>query len=143
MLAAELAAPEETTPAELAAEYRAAVGAIVDAVGVETVAERTDVAPERLRSVAAGEVADPPLTVAEAAAVLATGSEYPDAETIELEVRDALLLGMSTAVLDVDAVAAEIDGLDATAVHQRIEGRQPTTLAEYAEIRHVIATAGR
>jgi len=58
------------------------------------------------------------------------------------EVRDALLLGMSAAMLDVDRVAAEVDGdVDPKEIQGMIEGRHPMTLVEYARLRHHIATA--
>ncbi|MFB6138295.1 MAG: DUF5791 family protein [Halobacteriaceae archaeon] len=138
MLAEEIGA--ETTPGELLADYRRRLAAVVD--DPSAVAAATGLAESRLAAAADGDPSDPPLTVAEAAAVLATDDRYPDAEAIELEVRDALLLEMSTAVLDVEAVAAAVDGLDATAVHQKIEGRRDMTLSEYARVKHAVASGG-
>jgi len=78
------------------------------------------------------------LTVEAGAAVLATTVEY-DAETIVAELRDHLLLGMTTAVLDVDTIAAEI-AVDLTGqeVQQALEGRTAMTLEQLADVLAVI-----
>ena len=63
------------------------------------------------------------------------------ADTILAEVRNHLLLEMSSAMLDVDAVAGGIDAdLDPREVQAKIEGRHPMTLAEYARLHHFIAS---
>jgi hypothetical protein len=55
------------------------------------------------------------------------------------EVRDHLLMGMATAVLDVDAIAAKIDAdLTGQEVQQALEGRTAMTLGQLAEILAVI-----
>ena len=74
-----------------------------------------------------------------AAALAALNDDTPDAEAIVLETRDHLLMGMTTAVLDVDAVAAELDAdLTGQEVQQAIEGRIDMTLPELAAIQSVI-----
>ncbi|MFB6111048.1 MAG: DUF5791 family protein [Halobacteriaceae archaeon] len=108
---------------------------------MDTAAGETSIAEARLRALAAGDRID--LTLEEAAQVLALTDEWPDAETLLIEVRDTLMLRMSSAVLDVDALAAEIDAdLGPTALQQRIEGRHPMTLEEYADVVHAIARNG-
>jgi hypothetical protein len=137
MLADEIADPEDVTPAELRAEYEDALARVVEREGVETAAAESGVETERLDALVAGE--SPEVTVEEAAALLALSEEWPDAEGIVLEVRDNLMLQMSSAVMDVDSLAAGLDGdLDPKEIQQKIEGRQPMTLAEYARIyRHI------
>ncbi|WP_336034836.1 DUF5791 family protein [Halobacterium yunchengense] len=137
MLADELEDPEAVTPGEVRAEYEAALAAVVEAEGVDAVAEASGVEAERLEALLAGE--SPAFTVEEAARVLAASDDWPDAESLLLEVRDNLMLQMSSAVMDVEALASGLDGdLDPKEVQQKIEGRQPMTLAEYAAIyRHV------
>jgi hypothetical protein len=137
MLADEIADPEDVTPAELRAEYEDALARVVEREGVETAAAESGVEAERLDALVAGE--SPEVTVEEAAALLALSEEWPDAEGIVLEVRDNLMLQMSSAVMDVDSLAAGLDGdLDPKEIQQKIEGRQPMTLAEYARIyRHI------
>ena len=137
MLADEIPDPEDVTPAELRAEYEAALARAVESEGVDVAAEASGVERERLDALVAGE--SPEFTVEEAASVLALSEERPDAEGIVLEVRDNLMLQMSSAVMDVDSLAAGLEGdLDPKEIQQKIEGRQPMTLDEYARIhRHV------
>jgi len=138
MLTEEIADPDAITPADLRAEYERRLAAVVETVGVDEVGDGTGIDRARLDALVAGE--SPPITVEEAAAVLSLSDAYPDAERILLELRDHVMLQMSSAVLDVDAVESGIDAdLDARDVQQKIEGRQPMTLAEYAEIHRFIA----
>jgi hypothetical protein len=130
--------PETLSTDELLATYAAELQAVVDDVGADTVVAETDLDRETVEAVAAGDVAD--LTVEEAATVLAVSSDYPDQRGIVLEVRDHLLMGMTTAVLDVDTIAANIDvDLTGQEVQQAIEGRTPMTLGEFAAIHRLIA----
>lgn len=129
---------DANTPEELQAAYERVLSETIEEVGLETVADRTGVARERLAALAGGRSAE--ISLEDAAAILATESARPDGETITAEARDALLMGMTTAVLDVEALAAELDGdLGPTELQQKIEGRHPMTLAEFAEIRHRLA----
>ena len=131
--------PGEKTPAELRAAYEAQLRQVVESEGAETVAAETGVDEERLAALAGGE--SPEFTLSEAAAVLAVSEDNPDAETITLEIRDHLLLGMTTGVLDVDTIASNVD-LDLTGqeIQQAIEGRMDPSLAELAAIHRFIAT---
>lgn len=139
MLVDEIADPDAVSPAEVRAEYVATIAAIVEAVGVETAAEETSLDESTLESLVAGE--DPRLTMEEATELLALSEEYPDAESLLLEIRDSVMLGMSSAVMDVDAMEAGLPlDIEARDIQQKIEGRQPMTLAEYAHIAHYIAT---
>jgi hypothetical protein len=130
--------PASRTAAELRAAYERALADVVDSHGVAAVAADADVDEDRLRALAAGDDLD--LTVEEAMAVLAVDADR-DAETMALELRDRLLMGMTTGVLDVDTLAAET-GLDISGqeVQQSLEGRRRTTLDELAAIHRVIAT---
>ena len=79
------------------------------------------------------------LSLADAAAVLAAAESDRDADAMVAEVRDHLLMGMATAVLDVDAIAARIDAdLTGQEVQQALEGRTTMTLGQLAEILAVI-----
>jgi len=128
---------DDITAEELQRRYERAVAERVETAGLDRAAAAADVDPERLDALIAGEAVD--LTVEEAAAVLALDDAFPDAETILLEVRDQLMLGMSSAVLDVDALSRAVEGLNAREIQQKIEGRQPMTLAEYARVNHHVA----
>ncbi|TKX78206.1 hypothetical protein EXE53_22420 [Halorubrum sp. SD626R] len=78
------------------------------------------------------------LTVADGAAVLAL-SDDRDADVAVAELRDHLLMGMTTAVLDVDTIAAGIDAdLTGQEVQQALEGRAAMTVGELAEIAALI-----
>jgi hypothetical protein len=139
MLVDEIADPDALTPADLRAEYEAAIVAVVEAVGVETAAAETDVSRETLDALLDG--AQPPLSIEEATQLLALDPETPDAETLLLGIRDSVMLGMSTAVMDVDAMEAGLPiEMEARDIQQKIEGRQRMTLAEYAEFAHYIAS---
>ena len=127
----------EPTPSALRAAYEAALRSTIEAVGPETVAAETDVEADRIEALAAGD--SPGLTVEEAAAVLAVDPEEPDAEAIVFELRDHLLMGMTTGVLDVDTIAATVEiDLTGQEIQQAIEGRTPMTLDQLAAIQSVI-----
>jgi len=138
MLYDDIEDPESTTPDELRAAYLSELAAIIDKLGVAAVAEQSGVARETIEAVAAGE--GPTVDLEAAAAVLGVAEETPPEDAILLETRDHLLMGMTTAVLDVDTLAAEMDGMDAKQIQQKIEGRAPMTLAEFARLQHFIAS---
>ncbi len=127
----------EYAPSTLQAAYVEQLQATIESVGTEQVAAESGLDAERVDALAAGD--QPTLTVEEAAGILATGDDNPDAEAIAFEIRDHLLLGMTTAVLDVDTIAANIDAdLTGQEVQQAIEGRIEMTLAQLAAIQSVI-----
>lgn len=122
---------DELDPDELRAGYDDHLARAVDAVGVETAAEETGVDPETLGAVRDG--TSPELSLEEATAILALDPDQPDAGTLLAEARDILLMGMSSAVLDVEALASGIDdALEPKEIQQKIEGRFPLFLDEYA-----------
>ncbi len=127
----------DCSPSTLEAAYFEQLQAVIETVGHRQVAAETDVATARLEALAAGE--QPPLTLTAAAEILAVADSNPDTEAIVFELRDHLLLGMTTAVLDVDTIAANI-AVDLTGqeVQQAIEGRTEMTLAQLAAIQSVI-----
>ena len=131
MLRGAIESPGECSAAELRGAYDDLLAETVEAVGVEAVAGSTVVDRKRLEALLGDE--SPTLTLEEAAAVLAADETRPDAETVGAEARDILLLGMSRAVLDVEALAAGIDDeMDPKEIQQKVEGRQPMALDEYA-----------
>lgn len=139
MLVDEIADPDAVTPAEVRAEYEAVLAAIVEEVGVETAATETELDVETLEALVAGN--QPDLSMADVTAILALSPENPDAETLTLEIRDSVMLGMSSAVMDVDALEAGLPlDIEARDIQQKIEGRQRMTLEEYAHIAHHIAS---
>lgn len=138
MLGGEVDARAAATPDELRASYEAALAETIESVGIEAVAERSGVSRETLEALLDGNA--PELTVEEAAAILAADEGRPEPAAIAAEARDALLMGMTTAVIDVEALASELDaGLDPKELQQKIEGRHPMTLAEFAAVEHHLA----
>lgn len=141
MLHEEIPDPEGSSPQELRGRYEAELARIVESVGVEEAAAASGVDADRLAALAAGE--SPTITVEEAAAILGRSEEWPDADVILAESRDTLMLQMSSAVLDVEAleVGLETEGtdLDARTLQQKIEGRREMTLDEYARVYRYVA----
>ena len=116
----------------------AEIRAVVESYGVETVAEESGVDEEEIDAIAAGRTPD--LTLDEATAILAVADENPGAEDIVMEFRDDLLMGMTTGVLDVDTVAANVDlDLSGQEVQQVLEGRSSVSLLQLATLHQYIA----
>jgi Family of unknown function (DUF5791) len=142
MLYRDLDGSEADSPEDLREQYESELADVVESVGVERAAEGTGIETDRLGALVDGE--SPELTVEEATEILALSEDEPDAEIVRAEIEDRLLLGMTTAVLDVDTIAANLDSdLSGKEVHQRVEGRAPMTLAEYAEIHQFIGERKR
>ncbi|HMB49506.1 MAG TPA: DUF5791 family protein, partial [Natronoarchaeum rubrum] len=77
--------------------------------------------------------------VADAAAVQALDADAPDADTIVEMAWEHLLLGMSSAVLDVETLASEADTeLSAKEIQQKLERRAGATLDEFVAVEHAI-----
>ncbi|MDS0297958.1 DUF5791 family protein [Halogeometricum sp. S1BR25-6] len=130
--------PASLSPAKLREAYEAQIRTVVDSVGVEAAAADADVDEEQVAAVADGPAPD--MRVEDAAALLALSEEYPDQEAIVLELRDHLLLGMTTGVLDVDTIASNVDlGLSGQEIQQALEGRNAMTLEQLAAIHGYIA----
>lgn len=129
--------PGDLSPAALRTAYFTELNGVVTDLGVDTVVGGTGLDRATVEAIANGET--PELTVEEAAKVLALGESAPSADDIAWEARDHLLIGMTSAVLDVDTIAreSEID-LDAKEIQQAIEGRLPTTLTQFAEMQTFI-----
>ena len=131
MLRDEFEAVGDRDPEDLLAAYEAVLTDVIDDQGIESIADETEVDETTLSALVDGE--SPDLTLEEAAAVLATDPDRPDADFLVADARDVLLMGMSSAVLDVEAIQSGIDSkLEAKEIQQKVEGRYPMTLAEYA-----------
>jgi hypothetical protein len=125
--------PGELTGDELYERLAAEVEAAVEDRGVDAVAAETDVDRATLEPLAGGE--RPELTLAEAAAIVATREDVPPADVVAAESRDALLMGMTNAVMDVEALASSLDGeLEPREIQSKVEGRFPMTLREFATL---------
>jgi hypothetical protein len=127
---------DEVTPTALLAAFEALVSESIAEGGRERVADAASVDDRAVEAAAAGDVEG--LSVTEAAAIVGVTADR-DAEAIVAELRDHLLMGMATAVLDVDTIAAGIDAdLTGQEVQQALEGRAEMTLAQLAEVMAVI-----
>jgi hypothetical protein len=135
-----VADPGELTASELYDRYVAELRAVIDEHGIEKVAEASEVDQETLRALSNGD--EPQLTLEESAALLAISDDAPDGETIATIARDELLIGMTNAVLDVEAVESGLDGeLEAREIQSKVEGRFPMTLREFALLHQYIKGA--
>lgn len=119
--------------------YTAAVADAVETMGEDAVVTETGLDAETVAAITDDTAETPSLTLAEASAVLALTADR-DAEAIAADARDRLLLELSSAVLDVEALAQGL-ARDATPkeLQAKMEGRHPMTLAEYAAIRAFVA----
>lgn len=130
-----VANPGERSPDEMVATYTEALAAIIEEFGSGRVAEETGLDDETVEAASTGDLDE--VTLEEGAAVLALSGEYPPAEDGVALARDALLMGMTNAVMDVEALSSEIGGeLEPRELQQKVEGRFPISLAEYALLHH-------
>ena len=129
--------PGSLAPEELLELYEAELVGVIEEHGVAEVAGSSGVDESTLRALESGD--SPELNLEEASAVMAVAEGTADAETIATISRDALLMGMTTAVLDVEAVESGIGGrLEAREIQSKIEGRFPLTLGEFALLQQYI-----
>lgn len=123
--------PGNRTPAALERAFADALAEVIAARGVDAVTDETGVAAETIEAATAGDLED--VTLTDGAAILALTPESPHADEIAALSRDAILMGMTNAVMDVDALASALDGrMEPREIQQKVEGRQPVTLAEFA-----------
>jgi hypothetical protein len=142
MLRDEFESPADREPEELRGAYERVLAETVETRGVDAVADATDVDEETLDALLAGE--SPEITLEEAAAILATDPDRPDADFLAADARDILMMGMSVAVLDVEAIQSGINAqMDAKEIQQKVEGRYPMTLGEYAVLHQFIESKKR
>lgn len=138
MLTEELEDVEGLTTAGLLDRYLEALAGVIIDRGVEVTSERTGLDPVVLEGV----LDDDPdgVTVEDAATLLALEDPDRDVRDVLEDVSTTLMVGMTEAVLDVDTVAAELgDDLTPTEVQQKLEGRAPMSLEEYAAVRLLLA----
>lgn len=129
---------ESIEPATLLTAFERLLVEAVESLGNERVTAETGLDVATVESIARGDVAD--LTVEEGVSVLAA-ADGRDADAMVAELRDHLLMGMATAVLDVDTIAAAIDAdLTGQEVQQVLEGRAAMTIEQLAEVMAVIET---
>jgi hypothetical protein len=133
MLRGEFPSAGRSTRDELRKAYDDCLVATVERVGQSAVLTETDLDETTVRALCDDE--SPSLSLADAAAILAVDPDRPDTRAILAEARDILLMGMSSAVLDVEAIAAGIDDeIEPKEIQQKVEGRHPMTVDEYARL---------
>lgn len=133
MLRGEIDADGATGPEDLLEAYGVVIRETVDRLGVDAIVEETGLDAATVESFLEGDVGA--VTLSDAAAILGAHPERPGAETVAAEARDALLLGMTTAVVDIDTLSSALDGtMEPKEIQQKLEGRHPMTLREYAAI---------
>jgi hypothetical protein len=132
--------PGSRPPADLRQRYEMALRDVIEHQGVDAVADESDVDAATLTALADGET--PELSLEEAASILAVQPDTPDGDAIAATSRDALLMGMTTAVLDVEAIESGLEGeLEAREIQAKVEGRYPMTVAEFALLQQHIESA--
>jgi hypothetical protein len=137
MLRGEFEDAGERSPEALQRVYEERLVEVVETVGVDRAVEATEI--ERGTVDALLDDESPALELTDAAAILALDDSRPSTDAIEAEARDILLMGMTTAVLDVETLASGVDGqLEPKEIQQKIEGRFPMTVAEYALLHQFI-----
>lgn len=131
--------PGETASARgLRSAYRAALGEVVEAVGPERAARESGVDAGKLAGL--GSAGGAEFTLREAAAILALSEGWPDAATVERELRDDLLVGMSNAAVDAAELARDAGTrLDAAGIRSAVEDDRDLPLSAYARLRHHLA----
>jgi hypothetical protein len=132
--------PGDRSAAELHEAYLAALRDVVETAGVDVVAETSGVEVDRIAALVDGGAVD--LSLEAAAGILAATEDAP-ADALAAEARDHLLMAMTTAVLDVDTIAANVGDMSATGIQQRIEGRSGMSLEEFAAIHAFVASRQR
>jgi len=129
--------PADHSAGSLRDAYERALRDAIGTTGVAVTVDATGLDRDTVEDIAAGE--SDTIALSEATAILAT-VEDRDADAIAADARDRVLLAMSSAVLDVDALARRLDGdRSAKELQAKIEGRHPMTLAEYARVQAAIA----
>ena len=150
------------TPVELWRSYVEDLAGTTERVGAETVREETSLDRETIdalleraystlangdsTSLAENDSAlgasdgSAPLSLRDACELCALEPEQPDAETILIEACEHLLLGMSTAVLDVETLATEVAlDLEPKEIQQKLERRAPMSFEEFVQLQYAIA----
>lgn len=129
--------PGDRSPAELERAFADRLAAVIAARGVDGVVAETDLPEGTIEAAREGDLED--LTLEAGGAILALSADTPSAGEVVALSRDALLMGMSNAVMDVDALASALDDvMEPREIQQKVEGRQPMTLAEYALLYHQV-----
>lgn len=124
-------AGRESTAAVRDTLYAALVD-VIESTGPERVVEATALDRSTVTAIRRGD--QPTLSLADVAAVLAVPAGHRGAGWCRAEFRDAVIVWMSDAVIDVDTLAVELDGVTGPILREKIEGDRRMTVAEYARV---------
>lgn len=124
---------DHTTSAILGT-YQAMLSDAIETVGVDSLQAETGLPRSQIDSILAGEDIES-LRLSTASLIFAQ-VDNRNAETIEAEARDRVLIEMANALIDVADLESGL-GLDLNArdLEHKIAGDRPMTLREYAHIR--------
>lgn len=129
--------PESLEGSALSSAYEDTLREIVASVDADTLArELSDsTSPEEIRA--------EELTIDDASVILSIAADRLDGRAIRAELLDRILIGMTNAVVDVDTLASDVPlELSGKELQQKIEGRAPMTVAEYAYLRRALSRRG-
>ncbi len=116
--------------------YAAELQAVVREVGPDKAADAADLNDAVISAITGSDLEMiGRMHLTEIAPILAL-SDDRTADIIAADARDELLFAMSTAVTDVERLAASLDtNLDPKEIQAKMEGRYPIRLSEYAALR--------
>lgn len=138
MLREPVDAPPDASPHSIQQQYEQRLADLITAKGITEAATATGLDEETVEAVATQSGAE--LSLEDAAILAGLAENAPEPEAILTDIRDTLLLEMSSAMLTVDRLATDLAlDLDPKEIQAKIEGRQPMTLGEYALLRQYLA----
>jgi hypothetical protein len=130
------ASVDADTPEEAIELYAAELQAVLREVGPDEAADTTDLDGAVIDAITASDIEMiRRMHLTEVAPILALTDDRT-ADIIAADGRDELLFAMSSAVTDVERLAASLDtSLDPKEIQAKMEGRYPMRLSEYAAIK--------
>ncbi len=132
--------PDETTLDSLIARYADRLIAVAGSIDRSAVTDSAAVDEAAVRAAESGDVEQ--LSVTAAVTLLAI-EDGIDPDGAVASVRDHLLLTMSGAMIDVEALARAVEAdMEPGEIQAKVEGRHPMTVDEYARLQHAIARRG-
>lgn len=127
---------------QLHTAYLEALRSIIDSVGRDEVVTESGIDESVIDAVLEedGEVS---LTLDDVVSIWALRTEELEADQLLTETRHDLMLAMSNAITNVDALSGDIEGdLSPNEIQAKLEGRLPMTLHEYTVFRQYFADRG-
>ncbi|MFB6103476.1 MAG: DUF5791 family protein [Halobacteriaceae archaeon] len=126
-----IAAAGQRSPAAVEDVIYDAVADAIEVVGPDHVAATTALDDDQVDALTAGD--RPSLTLEAVETVLDAADQVPAAGSYAADLRDATLIWMGDAVIDITELGARLD-TDPTALRRGLDGDRPLTVAEFASI---------